>query len=150
MQNHVVRVHHNSTTLRYTDNISWMQIQRNTFTNWLNEQLKTVGVVIQDLRTDFADGVNLIRLVETLQGRNVKAAVKKPQNQYEKFQNVTVALDAIRTDGVRIVNIGKSCPQGNKIMAPQTRIVTIHPLPNYIAMIFIIIIIIIIIYFNNW
>ncbi|XP_041356835.1 filamin-C-like isoform X2 [Gigantopelta aegis] len=104
MQNHV-KVYTQGNSLKYTDNVSWLQIQRNTFTNWLNEQLKAVGVVIQDLRTDFADGVNLIRLVETLQGRNVGAIVRKPQNQYEKFQNITVALDAIRADGVRIVNI---------------------------------------------
>lgn len=94
-------------SLHYPDLAQRMQIQKNTFTNWLNEQLKSRNIVIHDVRTDFQDGVNLLALVEELQHRRFGGVLKNPANHYEKLQNVSVALDAISRDGVRIVNIGK-------------------------------------------
>ncbi|XP_071084444.1 filamin-C-like [Haliotis cracherodii] len=92
-------------SLHYPDLAQRMQIQKNTFTNWLNEQLKSRNIVIHDVRTDFQDGVNLLALVEELQHRRFGGVLKNPANHYEKLQNVSVALDAISRDGVRIVNI---------------------------------------------
>lgn len=42
----------------------WKRIQQNTFTRWVNEQLKCIDGHIDDLATDFADGVALIHLVQ--------------------------------------------------------------------------------------
>ena len=94
-------------SLTYMDQGQWVQIQRTTFTNWVNEQLRPLGVVVQELRTDFTDGVNLVTLVEALTGHPVSGAVRKPSNQYQKLQNITVALEAVAKDGVKIINIGK-------------------------------------------
>ncbi|XP_069103934.1 filamin-A-like [Argopecten irradians] len=97
-----------------TDNVQWMQIQRDTFTNWVNEQLKSKGSEIHDLRTDFADGVKLVALVEALKRQKLPGTVSKPSNQYEKLQNITVALEGIAADNVRIINIdSKEILEGN-------------------------------------
>lgn len=42
----------------------WVQIQKRTFTNWVNIQLAERGLRIEDLQTDFMDGESLINLVE--------------------------------------------------------------------------------------
>ncbi|ULT80006.1 hypothetical protein L3Y34_010535 [Caenorhabditis briggsae] len=83
----------------------WIDIQLHTFTNWINEQLQ--GNVIQDLTQDLSDGVNLIRLVEILQGRRYYGKVYDQEpTEIQKLMNVQMALDALREDGVKTVNIG--------------------------------------------
>ncbi|XP_035824349.1 filamin-A-like [Aplysia californica] len=96
------------TSLNKRDHGQWLQIQRNTFTNWVNEGLRTRGIVIQDIRTDLSDGVNLVALVEALTRHRISGAVARPSNQYQKLQNITVALEAVSRDGVKIVNIDSS------------------------------------------
>ena len=46
-------------------NDKWIQIQKNTFTNWINEQLKTDNENVLDLKRDFVDGVKLIKFNQT-------------------------------------------------------------------------------------
>ncbi|XP_022288939.2 filamin-A-like [Crassostrea virginica] len=84
----------------------WVSIQKNTFTNWVNEQLRMRGISIHDLRTDLADGVSLVALLEVLQRRRLVGAVEHPSNPHEVLQNLNVALEAVGEDNVRIVNIG--------------------------------------------
>lgn len=85
----------------------WVSIQKNTFTNWVNEQLRMRGISVHDLRTDLADGVSLVALLEVLQRRRLVGAVEHPSNPHEVVQNLNVALEAVGEDNVRIVNIGK-------------------------------------------
>ncbi|NP_001360668.1 Calponin-homology (CH) domain-containing protein [Caenorhabditis elegans] len=83
----------------------WIDIQLHTFTNWINEQLQ--GNVIRDLTQDLSDGVNLIKLVEILQGRRYYGKVyDQDPTEIQKLMNVQMALDALREDGVKTVNIG--------------------------------------------
>ncbi|OWF47629.1 Filamin-A [Mizuhopecten yessoensis] len=101
-------------SLAPTDNVQWMQIQKDTFTNWVNEQLKSKGSEVRDLRTDFSDGVKLFTLVEALKRQKLPGTVSKPTNKYEKLQNITVALNGIADDNVRIINIdSKEILEGN-------------------------------------
>ena len=84
-------------------------IQLNTFTNWINEQLRSLdNPIVQDLAKDFSDGIHLISLAETLQKRPCMARVysKRPLNNLQKLMNVETALDSLRQDGVKLVNIG--------------------------------------------
>lgn len=85
----------------------WIEIQQNTFTNWVNEQLRHVGLSVEDLQKGFCDGVKLIALVEVLQKRKVGRKIAKPINQHQYLENVQTALNAIAADGVKLVNIGE-------------------------------------------
>lgn len=88
----------------------WILIQQNTFTNWVNEQLRVSGIetteFVKDLEHDFQTGVRLCQLVESLQGKKVGRIIKKPLNHHQELENVTIALNAISNDNVRLVNIG--------------------------------------------
>jgi filamin len=84
----------------------WVHIQANTFRNWVNEHLKTVGLVVRDFTNDFSDGTKLVALVEILQKRQLKH-IKRPANPHQFLENVTTALNAVAEDGVKLVNIGK-------------------------------------------
>ena len=48
----------------------------------------------------------LVALVEVLQKRKLKHN-KRPQSQPHALENITIALDAIQDDGIKLVNIGK-------------------------------------------
>ncbi|XP_063833667.1 filamin-A isoform X2 [Ostrinia nubilalis] len=84
----------------------WVEIQANTFRNWVNETLKPMNIKVVDLVEDFKDGTVLCALVEALQGRRLKGWSPNPTNQHHKLENVTTALQAIEDDGVKLVNIG--------------------------------------------
>lgn len=90
----------------------WILIQQNTFTNWVNEQLRVSGIetteFVKDLEHDFQTGVRLCQLVESLQGKKIGRIIKKPMNHHQELENVTIALNAISNDNVRLVNIGMS------------------------------------------
>ncbi|TKR79838.1 hypothetical protein L596_014001 [Steinernema carpocapsae] len=85
----------------------WIDIQLNTFTNWLNLQLSPSSNRIEDLSTDLSDGVKLIQIVESLQQKicTGKVYIDDP-TEIQCLMNVQMALDALREDGVRTVNIG--------------------------------------------
>lgn len=86
----------------------WIEIQQNTFTNWVNEQLRHVGLSVDDLQKDLCDGVKLIALVEVLQKRKIGRKIAKPINQHQFLENVQTALNAVAADGIKLVNIGNT------------------------------------------
>lgn len=49
----------------------WVQIQKKTFTKWVNSHLGNRTKHISDLTSDLQDGVCLIVLLEALTGRNI-------------------------------------------------------------------------------
>ena len=49
----------------------------------------------------------LVALVETLQKRKLRHN-KRPASQPHALENITIALDAIQEDGIKLVNIGIS------------------------------------------
>jgi hypothetical protein len=46
------------------DEAEWKQIQQNTFTRWVNEQLRVIDEHVDDLPNGLSDGVVLIHLVQ--------------------------------------------------------------------------------------
>ncbi|XP_058120386.1 filamin-A isoform X1 [Anopheles ziemanni] len=85
----------------------WVEIQANTFKNWVNEHLRESGLQVIEFHEDFCDGTLLCALVEGLQKRPLKPSWnKRPANQHHFLENVTTALNAIEADGVKLVNIG--------------------------------------------
>ena len=44
----------------------WIDVQKNTFTNWVNEKLKDKQCKVEALEKDFDDGITLVKLLEAL------------------------------------------------------------------------------------
>ncbi|VDI30244.1 filamin [Mytilus galloprovincialis] len=84
----------------------WIEIQKNTFTNWVNEELRVSNRSVSDLGTDFCDGVNLVALVESLQLKKIGKVYAKPTTRIQMIQNVAIACKAITEDNIKLVNIG--------------------------------------------
>ncbi|WKY14556.1 hypothetical protein Q1695_000244 [Nippostrongylus brasiliensis] len=83
----------------------WIDIQCETFTNWINQQIESPK--ISNLSRDLSNGVALIRLIEALQGRKYYGKVYDDDpTEIQMLLNVQMALDALREDGIRTVNIG--------------------------------------------
>ena len=49
----------------------WVEIQQNTFTNWMNDKLKTFDLEVHDLRKELRDGVMLCKLMNALKGKSI-------------------------------------------------------------------------------
>ena len=90
-------------------NAEWQKIQERTFTRWCNEHLKVKKETIHDLKTDFCDGIKLIKMLKILTGKKVgKCYHKGLLSEQKKLENASVALDFIKnkTD-IKLVKIGK-------------------------------------------
>lgn len=57
----------------------WVQIQQNTFTNWINDKLKLFDIEVQDIRREIRDGVILCKLMNALKGKSI-GKIKVSQN----------------------------------------------------------------------
>lgn len=96
-----------ATERELAEDAQWKIIQKNTFTRWANEHLKTVNKNVVDLEYDFADGLRLIALVEVLSGKKFSKYNRRPNFRTQKLENVTMCLKFLEEDeGIRIVNIG--------------------------------------------
>jgi len=51
---------------------AWIDVQKNTFTNWCNDRLKDTGLTVADLEVDLRNGLTLIRLLEVLANTNFR------------------------------------------------------------------------------
>ena len=95
-------------------NENWVESQKTTFTNWANRVLGGL-YKLTDIETDFNDGLILIMLFEQL--RKMKMTVKynqQPKSEIHKIENCENALNFIKEDDVKLVNIGaKDIVDGN-------------------------------------
>ena len=97
-----------TTERELAEDAQWKLIQKNTFTRWANEHLKTVNKHIAELEADLSDGLRLLALVEVLSGHKFNKINKRPNFRTQKLENVTMALRFLEeNEGIRIVNIGK-------------------------------------------
>ena len=44
----------------------WINVQKKTFTNWVNDKLKATDIQLEDIQIDLKDGVALITLLQIL------------------------------------------------------------------------------------
>jgi len=84
----------------------WVQNQARAFTRWTNAKLAPRNMTIETLTTDFCDGIALINLLEVLSGKSLGRYNKKPSMKVQKMENVTLALNFLKKEGVKLVNIG--------------------------------------------
>ncbi|KAL5112591.1 Filamin-A [Taenia crassiceps] len=88
------------------EDAQWKIFQKNTFTRWANEHLKQAKTSVDDIQTDFSDGIKLIRLVEVLSGKKFAHVNKRPTFRTQKLENVTMVLKFLEEDeGLKLVNI---------------------------------------------
>ena len=85
----------------------WKRIQKKTFTRWCNEHLRHQGMMVEDLSLDLGDGVKLITLLQVLSHKSIGKYNKKPRVRAQKLENVQLALDFIKMERIKLVNIGK-------------------------------------------
>ena len=96
----------------------WVQIQKRTFTNWVNIQLIERDMRVDDLQTDFMDGVSLINLVELLSKgsvgpyskRNSVASASQTTNARQFARNAQANIDIAlkyltEKQGIKLVNV---------------------------------------------
>ena len=86
----------------------WKKIQQNTFTRWVNRHLKKANSHIENLETDFSDGLKLIALVEVLSHKEVPSHNKRPKIRMQQLENVSIALEFLEKEGVVLVSIDSS------------------------------------------
>lgn len=117
-----------SGTLFADERAPWKRIQQNTFTRWVNEQLKCIDERVDDLETDLSDGVALIHLVQVqlaqeritqsaflkvLSQKKVSRYNKKPTFRSQKLENVSMALNFLeKEEKITLVSLGAYCGKG--------------------------------------
>ena len=86
----------------------WKRIQQNTFTRWVNQHLKKSDCQIENIETEFSDGLKLIKLIEVLSKKKIPNFTKKPKIRMQKLENVSISLEFLDKEGVVLVNIDSS------------------------------------------
>ncbi|AWP20311.1 putative nesprin-2-like [Scophthalmus maximus] len=81
------------------------QIQRRTFTNWINAQLskRRPPSCVSDLFSDLRDGSRLLDLLEVMSGQTLKR--QRGQGFFQQRANIESALDFLRKKNIKLVNI---------------------------------------------
>lgn len=74
----------------------WVQIQKKTFTKWMNNHLRKKGhPAIENVKDDFEDGINLMRLVNALYDKPMPKYNPAPKMRPHKLDNLVKALDMV-------------------------------------------------------
>ena len=86
---------------------SWINIQKKTFTNWINSKLKQKNVAnIAKIETDLCNGEKLIQLLEIIGDESLGRYTKNPRMRLQSIENMNTALAFIKKRGVPLTNIG--------------------------------------------
>lgn len=95
----------------------WKKIQQNTFTRWCNEHLKCINKRINDLQKDLSDGLKLIGLLEVLSQKHMyRKYHARPNFRQMKLENVSVALEFLEREHIKLVSIGKQFPSPTRMV----------------------------------
>uniref|UniRef100_A0A087YDA2 Calponin-homology (CH) domain-containing protein n=1 Tax=Poecilia formosa TaxID=48698 RepID=A0A087YDA2_POEFO len=81
------------------------QIQKRTFTNWINAQLakRRSPSYVSDLFSDLRDGSRLLDLLEVMSGQSMKR--QRGRGVFQQRANVETALDFLKKKSIKLVNI---------------------------------------------
>mmetsp|Transcript_17569 Transcript_17569/g.24381 ORF Transcript_17569/g.24381 Transcript_17569/m.24381 type:complete len:756 (-) Transcript_17569:39-2306(-) len=92
----------------FNEDAEWVRIQTKTFTRWANTYLKERMDKIDNLQTELADGLKLISLLEIISSKQVNGGKynKKPKIRSQYLENLNFALDFLRSENIKLVNIG--------------------------------------------
>ena len=70
-------------------------MQYKAFTTWCNLHLKKANLELANLKTDFADGIKLIRLIEVISEESLGKYNKKPISKFQTNMDIVGHLDCI-------------------------------------------------------
>jgi len=84
----------------------WAEIQKKTFTNWVNVHLADRNLKIENLTTDLSTGINLINLLEVISAKRFARYNKSVKFQSQRLENVGAALKFLKDEGIKLVAIG--------------------------------------------
>ncbi|OAF66876.1 hypothetical protein A3Q56_05404 [Intoshia linei] len=79
-------------------------VQKKTFAKWCNTHLEKLGLHVEDLFTDFSDGIKLIRLLESISDVKFDAP-NRGLLRVQKIENINKCLKFLKKQ-VRLENIG--------------------------------------------
>ncbi|GAB7362433.1 hypothetical protein MBLNU230_g2755t1 [Neophaeotheca triangularis] len=85
---------------------TWVKVQEKTFGKWLNSKLGARDIQINDLVADLSDGTVLIHLLEILSNESLGRYASRPKLRVQRFENVNIALDFIKSRRIQLTNIG--------------------------------------------
>jgi len=101
-------------------NKQWELVQKKTFTNWFNAQLKRGGhlTMVNDLTTDLDNGILLYHLLECISGKKLPKITMKPRMRLQNIQNLNVCLSFIASCGVKLIGISSEeiCDHNQKLI----------------------------------
>jgi len=87
-------------------NLDWQQVQKKTFTKWVNSKIGERSLKITDLVKELEDGHVLLQLLEIISREKVGNYNKKAKLRIQKIENLNTALKFVKTHGVHLTNIG--------------------------------------------
>ncbi|XP_047193763.1 nesprin-2a [Scophthalmus maximus] len=81
------------------------QIQKRTFTNWVNAQLgkRRPPCLVVDLFNDFCDGSKLLDLLEVMSGQRISR--ERGRGMFQHRSNIEKALAFLKKKSIKLVNI---------------------------------------------
>jgi Ca2+-binding EF-hand superfamily protein len=84
---------------------AWERTQKKAFTAWINSHLRKLGSSIEEISTDFSDGIKLAQLLQVIAGEKVEKLNNKPTMRIHKIQNTGQCLKFIADKGVKLVGV---------------------------------------------
>ncbi|KTF78168.1 hypothetical protein cypCar_00022230 [Cyprinus carpio] len=108
---HFVGVEHPSARShkkKHGSQVEQEQIQKRTFTNWINAQLskRSPPVTVVDLFNEFRDGSRLLDLLEVLSGQRMSR--EKGRGTFQHRTNIEKGLEFLKRKSIKLVNINVS------------------------------------------
>jgi len=86
---------------------AWVKIQQRCFTRWCNTFLGERMMKIENLETDFADGILFINLLEEISNKEVaKRYNKKPRIRAQKLENLSFCFKFLKDERIKLVSMG--------------------------------------------
>lgn len=87
---------------------AWVQVQKKTFTRWVNVQLsERMKKVTELIDGGLDDGIMLCNLLEVISSKRIKHN-KVCRNNFHKTENLNAALKFMRKEGLVLVNTGST------------------------------------------
>jgi actinin alpha len=87
---------------------AWEETQIKVFGRWVAKNLAQRGIKFEDIKTEFADGVKLIQLLEIIGKEQIKYKwhPEPGTNRFKRLENANVAIKYVSEDrGIKLVGI---------------------------------------------